>query len=245
MKIRKSTKGKIYTSIVLILLIALVILNSKYKVINCNMGRDHDDISARHYQNIKDRIETLEKKEPKDDLTKQRLAEQYNVIGMYHLERDMFDLAIESFDNSIKYGNNKADIFYHLGLAYFGRSVKKKSSEDIKLAEHNYRKAVAINGRLHDAKYWLAILLFNHKDNGQDEAVKLINDILSNNMTHYPARFANGRFQYELGNKREALAIYQRLAADIDRLPSSEINNNYKTQCNDNIKRIKSELSEE
>ena len=245
MKIRRSTKSKIYTSIALVLLIALVILNKKYEVVNCSMKRDHDKKSELHYQNIKDRIEMLEKKEPKDDLTKQRLTEQYNVIGMYHLDRDMFDLAIEAFNNSVKYGNNKADIFYHLGLAYFGRSVNKKSSEDIKLAEHNYRKAVAINGRLHDAKYWLAILLFNYKDNGQQEAVNLINDILSNNMTHYPARFANGRFQYELGNKKEALAIYQRLAVDVDRLPPSEINNNYKTQCNNNIQRIKSELSQE
>jgi hypothetical protein len=61
-------------------------------------------------------------------------------------------------------------------------------------------------------------------------------------MTHYQARFASGRFQYDLGNKREALNIYQRLAVDLDRLPSSGINNDYKTQCNSNIERIKSEL---
>jgi hypothetical protein len=96
---------------------------------------------------------------------------------------------------------------------------------------------------LYDAKYALAILLFYHKDNGQNEAVNLINDILSNNMGHYPSRFANGRFQYELGNKREALSIYQRLAADIDRMPPSAIINDYKTQCNDNIIKIKSELA--
>jgi tetratricopeptide (TPR) repeat protein len=243
MKILKSTKRKFYTTIVLVLLIALVILGNKYEIINCSMKRDHEGKSEIHYQTIKDRIEKLEKIEPKDDLTKQRLAEQYNVIGMNHLDGKRFDLAIEAFDNSIKYGNNKSDIFYHLALAYAGRSVAKKSSEDIKLAEHNYRKAVSINGRLYDAKYGLAILLFFHKDNGQDEAVNLINDILKNNMTHYPARFANGRFQYELGNKREALTIYQRLAADLDKLPPSGINNDYKTQCNNNITRIKSELN--
>jgi len=243
MKIRKSTKGKIYTSIGLILLVLLVILNSKYNIINCSLKRDHDSISEKHYQNIIDRIVKLEKKEPKDDPTKQRLADLYNVIGMNHLKKQMFDLAIESFDNSIKYGNSSADIFYSLGLAYAGRSVEKKSSGDIRLAEHNYRKAISINGRLHDAKYGLAILLFYHKDNGQNEAVNLINDILSNNMAHYPARFAQGRFQYELGNTREALAIYQRLSADIDRLPSSAIKNDYKAQCNSNIERIRPDLS--
>ena len=245
MKIRKSTKSRIYTSIVLIILISLVILNKKYEYINCGMKRNHDEKSEKHYQGIRDRIVMLEKKEPKDDLTKQRLAEQYNVIGLHYLDKQMFDLAMESFNNSIKYGNNKADIFYSLGLAYAGRSVEKKSSEDIKLAEHNYRRAVSINGRLHDAKYALAILLFYHKDNGQDEAVKLINDILSNNMAHYPARFASARFQYELGNKKEALSIYQRLSADIDKMPASGISKNFKTQCNDNIQRIKSELSQE
>ncbi|MCL1864749.1 MAG: hypothetical protein FWF73_02945 [Spirochaetes bacterium] len=245
MKLRKSTRGKIYTSITLILLISLVILNTKYKVINCNMKRDHDSMSERHYQNIKDKIETLEKKEPKDDVTKKRLADQYNIIGIHYLDIQMLDLAVESFNNSIKYGNNTADVFYSLGLAYAGRSVERKSSEDVKLAEYNYRKAVSLNGRLYDAKYALAVLLFFNKDNGQDEAVSLINDILSNNNTHYSARFANGRFQYELGNKSEALAIYQKLAADIDKMPPSGISNDYKTQCNNNIKRIKSELSME
>ena len=242
MKIRKSTKGRIYTSIALILLIALVILNTKYEII-CNMKRDHEKMSEKHYQGIKDKIEMLEKKEPKDDVTKERLVQQYNIIGMHYLDQQMLNLAIESFDNSIKYGNKTADVYYSLGLAYAGRSVERKSSDDIKLAEYNYRRAIALNGRLNDAKYSLAVLLFFHKDNGQDEAVNLINDILSNNMAHYQARFANGRFQYELGNKREALNIYQRLAADLDKLPSSGINNDYKTQCNNNIERIRSELS--
>jgi len=244
MKIRKSTKGKIYTSIALILVISLVVLNAKYQFI-CNIKRDPENMSVKHYQSIKDKIEMLEKKEPKDDVTKRRLVQQYNIMGIYYIDKKIFDLAIESFDNSIKYGNNTADVYYSLGLAYGGRSVEKKSSDDIKLAEYNYRKAISLNGRLYDAKYALAILLFYNKDNGQDEAVNLINDILSNNMAHYQARFASGRFQYELGNKREALNIYQRLAADIDKLPSSGISNDYKTQCNNNIERIRSELSVE
>ena len=244
MKIRKSTKGKIYTAIALISVISLVVLNAKYQFI-CNIKRDPENMSLKHYQGIKDKIEMLEKKEPKDDVTKQRLVQQYNIMGIYYLDKKTFDLAIESFDNSIKYGKNTADVYYSLGLAYAGRSVEKKSSEDIKLAEYNYRKAISLNGRLYDAKYSLAILLFFHKDNGQDEAVNLINDILSNNMAHYQARFASGRFQYELGNKREALNIYQRLSADIDKLPSSGISNDYKTQCNNNIERIRSELSVE
>ena len=243
MKIRKSTKRRIYTSIIFILLIALVVLNTKYNILKCNMKRDHDSMSDRHYQNIKDKITMLEEKESKDDAVKRRLAEQYNNIGIYYLDRKMLDLAIESFNNSIKYGNNTADIFYSLGLAHAGRSVEKKSSDDIKQAEYYYRKAISLNGKLYDAKYGLAILLFYNKDDGQYEAVNLINDILNKNMAHYQARFASGRFQYELGNKSEALAIYQKLSADIDKMPSSGISNEYKTQCSNNIKRIKSELS--
>ena len=227
------------------LLIAVVVLNTKYKIFNCNMKRDHNSIAEKHYQNIKDKIVMLEKKEPKDDAAKKRLAEQYNNIGIHYLDKKMLDLAIESFNNSIKYGNNTADVFYSLGLAHSGRSVEKKSSDDIKQAEYYYRKAISLNGRLYDAKYGLAVLLFFNKDNGQDEAVNLINDILSKNMAHYQARFASGRFQYELGNKREALAIYQRLSAEIDKMPASGISNDYKAQCSSNIQRIKSELGSE
>jgi len=243
MALKKSTKRSIYTSIVLILLIALVILNAKFGIINSSMKRDHDGMSEKHYQGIRDRITELEKKDPKDDLTKQRLAEQHNVMGLHYLDRQLLDLAIDSFNNSVKYGNNSADIFYSLGLAYAGRGVAKKSSDDVKIAEQNYRKAISINERLNDAKYGLAVLLFYHRDNGREEALNLINDILNRNTTHYPARFANARFQYELDNKERALAIYQRLATDIDRMPSSSIKSEYKTQCDNNIQRIKSELS--
>jgi tetratricopeptide (TPR) repeat protein len=244
MKIRKSTKRTIYTSIILMLLIAVVILNTKYKIFNCNMKRDHDAISEKHYQKVKDKIVMLEEKEPKDASVKKRLVEQYNNIGIHYLNKKMLDLAIESFNNSIKYGNNTADVFYSLGLAHSGRSVEKKSSDDINQAEYYYRKAISINGKLYDAKYGLAVLLYN-KNGVQDESINLINDILSKNMAHYQARFASGRFQYELGNKREALAIYQRLSADIDKMPSSIISNEYKTLCSNNIQRIKSELDSE
>ena len=245
MKTKKSSKGRFFTSITLLLLIALVILNSKYEIINlnCNMRKDHDSISDKHYKGIMAKIEELEKKEPKDDLTKKRLVQQYNIIGIHFLNKKIFDSAVESFSNSIKYGNKTADAYYSLGLAYAGRSDNGKSLSDVKDAEQNYRKAISLNDRLYDAKYGLAVLLFYHKDNGQDEAVRLINDIVSRNAAHYPARFANGRFQYELGNKEKALAIYQQLSADIDKLPPSGISNDYKTQCNNNIIRIKSELS--
>jgi len=164
-------------------------------------------------------------------------------MGIHYLDSQLLDSAIESFNNSVKYGNNSAEVFYSLGLAYAGRSVAKKSSDDIKVAEQYYRKAISINERLNDGKYALAVLLFYHKENGRDEAVNLINDIVSRNAAHYPARFANGRFQYELGNKEKALTIYQRLSSDLDRLPPSSIINDYKTQCSNNIQRIKSELS--
>ena len=79
--------------------------------------------------------------------------------------------------------------------------------------------------------------------NGKDEAQRLLNEIIARNKAYYPARFALGRFNYELGYKEKALTIYQDLASDLDRLPPSEIANDYKEQCRNNITRIQMELT--
>jgi tetratricopeptide (TPR) repeat protein len=238
-----SLKKKIYITMTLVMVISLLVLNSIYDVIHCNMRKDYKSINDRYFQDVKDKIVRLEKEKYKDATTISRLAEQYNLIGTFYLERHIWDLTIDSFDNSMKYGNRSADAFYSLGLAYANRGVEKNSTDDVNKAEYNYRKAIEINKNLFDAKYALAILLFYHREKGKDEAQTLINEILVKNHAYYPARFANGRFNYELGNKEKALTIYQELASDLNKLPPSGISNDYKKECSNNITRIMSELS--
>jgi len=243
MQQKLSLKKKIYIAIALILFISFIVLSSFFNVIHCNLRRDYKSIDERYFRDVKDKITKLEKEELKDAVTISRLAEQYNLIGTFYLERRLWDMAINSFDSSIKYGNRNANSFYSLGLAYANRGIEKNSADDKDNAEYNYRKAIEINPDFPDAKYALSILLFYHRENGKNEALTLINEILVKNNRHYPARFANGRFNYELGNKEKALTIYQELAVDIDRLPPSRISNEYKEECRNNITRIMTELS--
>lgn len=238
-----SLTKKIYIALILLLTASLLVLNSMYDVVGCNLRRDYKGKTDRFYQEVKDKIIRLEKEEYKDATTVSRLAEQYNLIGTFYLERHLWDLTIDAFTNSMKYGNKSADAFYSLGLAYANRGIEKNSKEDIDKAEFNYRKAIEIRSNLLDAKYALSILLFYHRPDGKVEAQSLINEILMKNNSYYQARFANGRFNYELGNKEKALTIYQELAADLEKLPPSGISNDYKTECQNNITRIMSELS--
>lgn len=238
-----SIKDKIFTTLFFMIIAVLFVLNSMFDVVQCNMRRDHKSKSDLFYQDVKDKIIKLEKEEYKDSTTVARLAQQYGLIGTYYLERRLWDLAIDSFSNSMKYGNRSADAFYSLGLGYANRGVEKNSAEDLNKAEFNYRKAIEINDSQLDAKYALSILMFYHRTEGKTEAQKLINEIIAKNSAYYPARFADARFNYELGNKEKALSIYQELAADLEKLPPSSDSNTYKAECKNNITRIMSELS--
>lgn len=234
---------KVYITLILVLTASLLILNSIFDIIHCNPRKDYKGVNDKFFQDVKDKISKLEKEEIKDPVTVQRLAEQYNLIGTFYLEKRLWDMAIDAFNNSMKYGNKNENAFYSLGVAYANRGAEKNTADDINKAEYNYRKAIEINSSRPDAKYALSILLFYYRENGKEEAQTLINEILAKNRAHYPARFTNGRFNYELGNKEKALTIYQELAADLEKLPPSGIINDYKIECSNNITRIMSELS--
>jgi len=236
-------KNKLYLTLSLIVVISLLVLNSMFDVVNCNIKRDYKGARDKYFQEVKDKILKLEKEEIKDPVTIKRLAEQYNLIGIFYLEKHLWDMSIDAFTNSIKYGNASADAYYSLGLGYGNRGADKNSQDDFNKAEFYYRKALEINGSLLDAKYALSILLFYHREKGKEEAQTLINEIIIKNPAYYPARFANGKINYELGNKEKALTIYQDLASDLEKLPPSGISNEYKIQCSSNITRIMSELS--
>lgn len=243
MQPKLTLKNRAYITLSIAVVLLLIILSSVFNLFHCNMRKDHRAKSDQFYQEVKDKITRLEKDEYKDETTVRRLAEQYNLIGTFYLDRRLWDMAIDAFNNSMKYGNKSSNAFYSLGLAYANRGVEKNSSDDINKAEFNYRKTLEIDGSSLDAKYALSILLFYHRENGKEEAQNLINEILSKNIAYYPARFANGRFNYELGNKEKALSIYQELAGDLEKLPRSSDSITYRTECANNITRIKTELS--
>lgn len=237
-----SFKMKFYFILGILAIVSIFVLTSVFNLFNCNVRKDYKGVNDIFIQQIRDKITKIEKENIKEPTAIQRLAEQYNLLGVIYLEKHLWDLSIDAFTNSMKYGNSSPSVFYSLGLGYANRGNDKNSRDDLEKAENYYRKAIEIDKNHIDAKYALSILLFYHM-NGRDEAQVLLNDVIARNKAYYRARFALARFNYELGNKEKALAVYKELSSDLDRLPPSDISNEYRQQCSDNITTIQMELS--
>lgn len=235
-------KNRLLLLIIPLSIAAVLIVITSFDFFHCNVRRELTGVNDKFIKDIRDKITMLEKEEVKDPATIGRLADQYNLLGTIYVERELWTPAIEALNNSLKYGNNSPSIFYSLGLAYANRSVQMNSSDDLDKAESCYRKAIEKRPGFHDSMYGLAVLLFYHRDK-KEEAMKLVNEIVAGNPAFYEARFAQGRFLYETGNKEQALSVYQSLASDLEKLPPSQIVNEYKSNCSSNIETLMAELA--
>ncbi|HPS57737.1 MAG TPA: tetratricopeptide repeat protein [Spirochaetota bacterium] len=236
-----SGKNKLLLITGLAVAVIFLVLNAVFGFFNCGMRREYRGVDDKFIRDIRDKITMLEKEEVKDPAAIGRLAEQYNLLGTIYLEKELYGPAIDALNNSMKYGNTSAPIYYSLGLAYANRSVATNSADDLDKAEACYRKAIEKRPGFQDSMYGLAVLLFYHRDK-KEEAMNLVNEIVAKNPAFYEARFAQGRFLYETGNREQALSVYQSLASDLEKLPPSGIVNEYKSNCSNNINTLISEL---
>lgn len=241
-KKQNNKKSRFILLVLLIGIIGVIVIISSLDLSSCNRRRQFSSVDDKFMNDIREKITTLEKEKVKDPATLRRLAEQYSLLGTIYVEHKLWTPAIDALNNSLKYGNNSPAIFYSLGLAYSNRSIQMDSGDDLDKGEACYRKAIEKKPGFHDSMYGLAVLLFYHRDK-KDEAMKLVNEIVAANPAFYEARFAQGRFLYETGNKQQALSVYQSLSVDLDRLPPSGIVNQYKSNCSNNIETLMVELS--
>lgn len=230
---------KVKAFIVFVLVVISVLLAAKY--LNCGFVRNYTEDKDSKIQEIKEKIAPLEKDAIKDTKTLDTLANQYSRLGTIYIEKGLWDLAIENYEKAIKYGKDTAGVYYSAGLAYANRGSEKNDSGDMDRAESLYRKAVAMQENYYDAQNALAILLFYHKDE-KESATEIMQGVVARNKKNYIARFTLGRFYYELGKLPQALSIYEDLSADFDKLPQSEIINDYKKNARENIQRIMTEM---
>jgi tetratricopeptide (TPR) repeat protein len=228
--------------IAFVVVVVVVLLAAKY--FNCGFVRDYTDNKDRTIQEVREKITDLEKDKIKDEKTLNILANQYSRLGTIYIEKNLWDLAIEYYEKAIKYGKNTPGIYYSAGLAYANRGSEKNSVDDIDRAEYFYKKAVAMQDNYYDAQNALAILMFYHKDD-KAGATEIMERVVARNKKNYIARFTLGRFLYETGKLPRALSVYEDLAADLDRLPPSEIISDYKKNTRDNIQRIMTEMRKE
>ncbi len=225
--------------IVFFLVAAAVVLAAKF--FNFGIVREYRVDTDKNIQELKEKIADLEKEKIKDTRTMNSLANNYSRLGTIYVEKRLWDPAIECYLKSMKYGKDTPGLYYSAGLAYGNRGAERDSREDIDRAEHYYKKAIAMQENYSDAQNALAILLFYHKEE-KDKALSIIEEVVGRNKYNYMARFTQARFYYEMDRLPRALSIYEELNADLGKLPPSEIIEEYKKNCRDNIQRIMMEV---
>ncbi len=208
----------------------------------CSFIRDYTVDEDKKIRDIRERIAELEKVEIKDTVHLQRISDQYSQLGTVYLEKRLWDQAVGAFEKSVAHGKTTPGVLYSLGLAYANRGGDRNSSEDMERAEASYRKAVDSKKDFDEARNALAILLFFENDK-REEALAMAREIVARNKNYYIGRFTLGRFYYETGRLREALSVYEDLHSDLEKLPPSQIIEEYKKDCSENIQRIMMELS--
>lgn len=182
---------------------------------------------------VDDRIESAEK-----------AGTIYQKLGEKYLERQLWDLSIESLEKAIGYGRNTPVVHYSIGVAYANKAQELNSSSFASKAEFHYKRALEIQPDYQQASYGLGILYFyiiKDRKRGLEE----METVVRKDRNYYLARFALARFHYELNNPAKSLSLYEDLYADLQGLPDSSEIKAYRESCKQNIERLMSELSRE
>jgi len=231
---------KALSIIVFFMIAAAVVAAVRY--FGCGALDRYEVTADKTIDDLKNKIADLEKEKIKDTRIMNSLANNYSRLGTIYVEKRLWDPAIESYLKGMKYGKDTAGFYYSMGLAYGNRGTERDSREDIDKAEHYYKKAIAMQENYADAQNALAILLFFQK-NEKNEALSLIEEVVSRNRKNYMARFTQARFYYEMDKLPRALSIYEELNADLEKLPPSGVIEEYKKNCRENIQRIMMEVN--
>ncbi|MBN2077819.1 MAG: tetratricopeptide repeat protein [Spirochaetes bacterium] len=225
--------------VVLAVLAGAVFIGIRY--FGCSFVRDYTVNEDKKIRGIMDRIEELEKEKVKDTMLLRRLGDQYSQLGTVYLERGLWEQAVTAFEKSVARGKTTPEVLYSLGLAYANRGKEANDPGDIDRAESLYRRAVAARKNFSDARNALAILLFFER-NERERGLAMAREVVAGDDKYYIGRFTLGRFYYEMDRPREALAVYEELYSDLEKLPPSEIIEAYKKDCRGNIQRIMAEM---
>lgn len=193
-------------------------------------------------EKLKKKAEEYEKDAREKGTTPGNLAGLYRRMGDRYLEMRSWNLAIDAFQKSIGYGGDSPLVQYALGVAYANRATEAVRDEDAKKAEAHYRRALEMQPDFEDAGYGLAMVLFYLKDEKKD-GLDTMKKITAMNRKNYRARFAVGRFYYEMNEPSRALASYEELYSDLQKLPDSALVKEYRKNCRDNIDRLMLELA--
>lgn len=82
---------------------------------------------------------------------------QVNSCGELLLQKEKFKEAVHVYVQAVKYNNDKADLYYNLGIAY-------SRLNEFSLAKECYKKSVEIDNNLYNANYRLGQISLLYRD---------------------------------------------------------------------------------
>lgn len=226
--------------ILALLLLIFVSCSEKscFEIIQCNPLRQQGKkTTEERITDLRERIKDLEADTAKREKNPLLLGDLYNNLGNRYLETEQWDSAIDAFNSALKNGRLNHIIYFSLGLSYANRGKRNHSGEDFNKALSFYEKSLSMEPEYSAAGYALAILLFFEK-NEKEKATAIMEQITLKNKTDYKARFALGRFYYETGKMKESLRIYNELCDDLEKVPESELINEYRARCRENAEKL-------
>jgi tetratricopeptide (TPR) repeat protein len=139
------------------------------------------------------------------------LGVYYKMLGRAYMDRKMYGLALESFEEAIRIETDNPVAFYFAGAAA-GHMAKAAGTEEEALAayekaERYYRRAVELDPDYYDALYGLAVLYAFELDR-PEEALSLLERANEAKPARARAYMLKGRVLLELGRPEEAAAAY-------------------------------------
>ncbi len=166
----------------------------------------------------------------------------YLKLGRKYIENKNWTPGINSLKKAVEYGSSGARVHYLLGVAYANRGNELSDEKDITLAENHYRRAIAINDKMLDARYGLSILYFYVKKD-YEKAIELAKEIINRDKNYYRARFALARFYYEKEEPAKSLSVYEDLYSDLSSKQDSPKIDELRKKCKENISRLMLEMA--
>jgi tetratricopeptide (TPR) repeat protein len=160
------------------------------------------------------------------------LGRKYLIAGSYNLARDVLEEAeyLKPYSAFIK--KDLGECYYFLGASSIEDEERRRLFEQ---SRQYYLRALDIRSDLTEARYGLSLLLY-FGFNDVDGAIEQMKQVLEQDERNIDARFALGRYYYEIGEYSKALGEYLEITRILPKSSPRRI------KAEDNIIRINREL---
>ncbi len=144
----------------------------------------------------------------------------YKILGVRYLDNGMYEKALEAFKSAAEYHTDNQNLYYYIGvcaghmanaeLEYPGGGAEKMRNAYLALAESAYLRALELEPRYVRSLYGLSVL-YTFELNKADEAVPLLERLLTIDTKHVDAMFVLARAYYMVYEHQAAADMYDRI----------------------------------